>query len=567
VSEPLYAERFFATRDRLSGLVNGILALAGEVNAPFDGQVKPVELAAELDRPLQVIACGEVNAGKSSFLNGLAGHGICPVSALPLTDQVRRYRFGEAADDPAGCSLPLDFLRRYNLIDTPGTNRGGAEDLDALARHAAEADLVFLVYAVTNPWCAATWDLLGRLPGEALTRTALIVQQADQRAPADVEVILGHMAELARQRIGRVPPVFPVSANLALDALRNGSSAGWRASGFAKLADFIDETVCQCPARRELLEIWRARTASVLGAVDDHIERQHRSLVAHNHFLDHIEGEIELLREEFVGRLPSHLVGVAEVFESEATAVSRLLHRRLRAIPSLLRLFTGTRTGAAMESGFIERLQSSIATVAERDGSEVAEACADHWQQLAPRVTAEIGVQIDDLPAIERSLAAARDRFVQNLTEAARQAIGNLRVRHQLDRDLRKRDIALRSFLVSTLLFTTAGAVCGALGLPWLPLVLCGLAAVFFLSGVLVSWLTRRRITREFRQRLLDTCGAFAATLRGDYEAALGAMFREYAACLGPLRTHLARGKLAIAPRQRRWQELFLTLKEIEQDW
>ena len=100
--------------------------------------------------------------------------------------------------------------------------------------------------------------------------------------------------------------------------------------------------------------------------------------------------------------------------------------------------------------------------------------------------------------------------------------------------------------------------------MPW---VLCGLAAVFFAGGLLVAWVTRRRITHEFRQRMLDVCGAFANALRGDYEEALGAMFREYADCLAPLRTHLAQEKLASEPRQHRWQQLFLTLKEIEQDW
>ena len=40
-----------------------------------------------------------------------------------------------------------------------------------------------------------------------------------------------------------------------------------------------------------------------------------------------------------------------------------------------------------------------------------------------------------------------------------------------------------------------------------------------------------------------------------------------YTASLGNIRTHLAREKLAIEPRLKRWQELFLTLKAIEQEW
>ena len=54
--------------------------------------------------------------------------------------------------------------------------------------------------------------------------------------------------------------------------------------------------------------------------------------------------------------------------------------------------------------------------------------------------------------------------------------------------------------------------------------------------------------------------------LHADYEEALRAVFRDYAAALDHVRTHLAREKLAVEPLQRRWQELFLTLKAIEQE-
>ena len=101
---------------------------------------------------------------------------------------------------------------------------------------------------------------------------------------------------------------------------------------------------------------------------------------------------------------------------------------------------------------------------------------------------------------------------------------------------------------------------------PWLPAILCGLAALFLTGGVITAWVTRKPITRDFQHRLLDTCGTFASTLHADYEEALRIVFHDYASSLANVRTHLAREKLAIEPRLRRWQELFLTLKAIEQE-
>jgi hypothetical protein len=177
-----------------------------------------------------------------------------------------------------------------------------------------------------------------------------------------------------------------------------------------------------------------------------------------------------------------------------------------------------------------------------------------------------MGVDLNATDPIDATLAAAKTRFVQRLGRAARQGVGNLKVRNQLDKELRRRNLALKSFVFMTLVLTIAGATCGTLNVAWAPVILCGLAALFLTFGVLAAWATRQSITRDFQHRLLDTCGAFASTLHSDYEEALRIVFQDYALSLGKVRTHLAREKLAIEPRLRRWQELFLTLKAIEQE-
>lgn len=570
----MIGERFFATRGRISELFHGISRLASESNADPGEYLCRQRLENELLQPFTFIACGEVNAGKSTLLNGLCRLPLCPSGILPVTDRIHRYLFGNPARDSAQGEYleekcrPIGFLKNFILIDTPGTNSGDSDKLERLASEALAVDLVLCVFPVSNPWGAATWDFITQLPGEVQARTVLVIQQSDLREACDLEVILGHMADLSMKRLGRVLPAFAVSGKNACEARRDDpqAAARWKASGFGALEDFISSAVCQSPARRALLETWRGHAAAALRLVEDHIDNQNRGINGHGHFIDGIEREIDEMRLQFVARLPHHLANVAGVFESEAVWVSRLLHRRLRAIPSFLRLFTGERTGQQMESAFIERLRQTIEAVAEKDGGEVANACALHWQELGARVQSTMHTPLESERPIDETLAAARERFVRRLSGAARDSIGSLKVRTRLDKDLRHRNVALRSFLIMTLALTTAGASCGALGIPWLPAILCSLAALFLAGGILVAWLTRRAITRDFRQRLLDTCGPFASTLHSDYEEALRVVFHEYAASLGRLRTHLAREKLAIEPRLRRWQELFLTLKTIELD-
>lgn len=272
------------------------------------------------------------------------------------------------------------------------------------------------------------------------------------------------------------------------------------------------------------------------------------------------------MREQFIKRLPHHLAEVADVFEHEAHGVTRVLSRRLGVMPSVLRLFSRVKVGKAIGLMFVERLKVAVETVAEADAAEVMGFCRSHWHALGPRVDDALGIRLGGDAAMEAAMEKSRVAFVRRLGVAAGDGVDKLSVRRQLDSDLRLRNISLTSFTAATLFLTTIGAVCGALDVPVMPWVFCGIAMLFLLGGVIAASVTRRAITRDHERALSDACGRFAATLRDDYEEALQIMFRDYAQCLGVVREHLVRESLAIEPRQRRWQEMFLHLKTIEQE-
>jgi len=570
----MFGERYFATRERLSSVMGGISALAEETGADLTGKLPFEEIEKGLGNPFLFVVSGEVNAGKSTLINTLFGQDLCKVNVLPETHKVLWYRHGPVARDVDITPVleeryrPIGFLKDFYLVDTPGTNSVVKGHQQITERFLPAADLILFVFPVTNPWGAATWDFVTKIPEGGLSRVAFVIQQADQREPADLEVILGHMRDLSMKRIGHVPPIFAVSAKLAGEAKKAEtiSPLQLERSGFPALENFISKQVCGSPERRALLENWRAQAASALRAVEDRIEDQTRTLDGQDRFLHQIEREIDGMRERFVTRLSRHLPGVAEVFQTEAVWVSNILSSRLGAGRSLLRLFTGDRTGQEMESLFIERLQAAIGSVAEVDGLEVAEACRQHWAELRGRVKESMGVDLDGSHPIEETLEAAKQRFIHRLGRDAGQSIGNLKVRNQLDKVLRRRNVALKSFTFMTLALVTAAGTLGALSVPWLPFIFCGTGLLFLVGGVFTAWVTRKRIVLEFRDRLLDTCGTFATTLRADYEEALRAVFQDYGDSLTAVRKHLAKEKLAVEPRLKKWKELFLTLKAIEQE-
>lgn len=570
----MLGERYLATRKRLSHVIARIVALAADTGADLAGQLSPAEISSGLNHPFLMIVCGEVNSGKSTLLNGLFGHEFCKVNLLPETRQVICYRHGASTrHEPLAPLLearylPLGFLRDFNPIDTPGTNSDIPGLQPVIAPLLATADLILCVFPVSNPWGAATWNFISHMPKETLGRLVLILQQIDQRAPSDITVILGHLRDLSLKRIGHVPPVFAVSAKLACDARRSlpPNENHLADSGYPALEEFISRNVCDAPSRMTLLDSWRAKAAAALRSIDEQIETHNHRIHAQGNFLEDIEREIDAIREQSLIRLPRHLAGVAQAFQSEAVGVANLLHKRLGVARSVFRILTGDHTSQEMEAVFIARLQVTVGAIAEADGDQVVDACRQHWMQLGGRVWQTMGVTLGDPVQLDAALATARSRFVQCLGNAARQGIGNLKVRNQLGKDLRRRNDALKAFTFVALLLLCGGATCGALALAWAPLVLCGLSLVFFISGLLIGWLTRKSLVTDFQKRLLDTCGSYARTLQTNYEEALRIVFQDYADSLAVIRRHLASQKQELNPRQKCWEELFLTLKAIEQE-
>ena len=575
MSQASFGKRYFAIRGKMAGIMAETKALASETATDLTSTLPALPPGEDEDEPFRILALGEVNAGKSSLLNELAGIDLCPVQRLPETRKIHFYRYGPTpASQPFAShtsleSRPIPLLRDVQLIDTPGANAANTEWQEFLPALCQQADLILLVFPVTNPWGAAGWNLLAAMETEALARTVIVVQQADLRETKDLAVIHGHMTSLARQRAGTVPPIFPISALQAREARLAHPEAPPRAGGLQALDDFITREVCLKPERIDRLNLWLRQAARALQTVERRLEEQTRGLRDQGAFLEGLETEIETLRDSFLANLPTHLAHVAAVFGREAEDSTRLLRKRLGAGRSMLRVFLGDETSRHVEARFIEGLRRAVGDVAGQGADQAAAACLHHWDQMAIRVKQTVGVDLHQNGGRpDAALQAACQHFVSQLTHAASQAIGQVKVRHNLEKNLRLRNRSLKAFLACALSAFTAAGITGGLQQPeWLSLGLLGLGILFLTGGCLVAWATKRAIREDFLSHLNSTCGQFATLLQNDWSLELARVFKQYAGCLQDLRGHIAAGEKAHQPRQQRWKQCFLALKALEQEW
>ena len=562
-------ERYFAVRDRLSELLGWI----GDLTREIALEAEPEHPQPVLTQPVLIAAIGEINAGKSSLLNALVGEELCPTGSLPLTSEVRLYRHGEEADNEVQpllheCRRPLDYLRNFDLLDTPGTNAkydGHREIAEPFLEH---ADLVLVVFTAENPWTAATWDAVSKLSPEALSRTVLVVQRIDLKQNQDIPIILGHMRDLSLKRTGQVLPIFPVAARLGMEVKKSASPdpKQWAASRLSDLEHFISERICESYDRRQVLHDAWHHAARTIRRLDHKFDTQRRGMDDDSWFLAGIEREMEEQRDVALEAAPNALAEVMERYRAEVDAVVRLLKRRLNWWRSLSRLFTGDASAAEIEASFAARMQETATGFGRDDAARLVDACSAHWETVRPRVVERMGFEPGPCAVAGDSRESVIAKFVARLEKAVPRALTGLRLRGVLDPQLRRRNSLLKGFVGIGLGLSLAAGVSGTLGQQQLALILLAAAVGVFGLAVATAWITRLRVAAGYRERLLAGAATFAEGLKADHGEAIRFLFRDHSLSLIEVRRQLAAEKAALQPRMERANSLYIALKSIELD-
>jgi small GTP-binding protein len=230
-------------------------ALARFEAAP-DHQTALDQSIAQLDELFLLVIVGEFNAGKSAFINALAGSRIVEEGVTPTTAQINVLRYGEVVERQVReaslhvITAPVELLRDIHIVDTPGTNAIIREHERITADFVPRSDLVLFVTSADRPFTETERAFLEQVRGWG-KKVVIVINKIDiledERQVADVRA---YVAESAHAMLGFDPVIFPVSAKLALRA-KQGEPAAWAASRLEALESYIRSSL-DAPARVHL---------------------------------------------------------------------------------------------------------------------------------------------------------------------------------------------------------------------------------------------------------------------------------------------------------------------------
>ncbi|HXJ20971.1 MAG TPA: dynamin family protein [Polyangia bacterium] len=276
-----------------SGDVAGLLAWAHEfaIATPALVSLAPgaARAAEAFDRPLLVAVMGEFNAGKSSFVNALCGADVAPTGVTPTTATINVLRFGGKPETrvvrhdgttetvPAKDAttflgglrdeearairsvdifLPVEALRRVEIVDTPGLNAIRPEHERVARDFLRDADAIVWVFAAGQAAKATERDALA-VARAAGKRVIGVVNKIDLAGAGEVDAVVRHIGKTLGDL---VDSIIPFSATLAAQARR----AGRRDPGLDALTEALE--------RRFLADARALKKQTALGALRRFVE-------------------------------------------------------------------------------------------------------------------------------------------------------------------------------------------------------------------------------------------------------------------------------------------------------
>ena len=562
----MLADDYLQLRSELETALAALLKLSSEMRRDPAMLDTLQGLLTDIREPLLFVVVGEVKAGKSSLLNALFGQEFAKVDVLPATDRVYIFKHGER-DNTVEVSpqlteryLPIDFLRDFNIVDTPGTNTMVAQHQTITESFIPRSDLVLFVFSVTNPWTQSAWALLDFVQKRWLKNVVFVIQQSDLRDPAEIEIIRRHLEDTALQRLGITPPVFSVSARKALLARTTAIDKErlWNESQFGALENQINRMVTEGGARMLKLQS-TARTAGLMvHELADEVRGSFETILRDEQHLTRIGSFLQARKEQTLRQVAGFLRGVDRACREAAEHGTKLIEDKLTFWKTWRLIWSRAQWQQEFQSEVEQKLRSTVQPQVENAVQLLETDLRGLWPQLQDTIEAQFASEGKTrVTKTVPDFARQRRELLQSVELTLVERIAGKGVEEQLTRIFAESatwvrvpaGVAAAGGLATILAAMIHASVVDVTG------VIAGSALVvgtFFALG------QRRKILAAYQKEMDAKRTELTAAIEQQMEQAIELFYREIATAFEPL------AAFCVTERQR-YEPLLSRVEELKQ--
>jgi small GTP-binding protein len=488
-----------------------------------DENISPLEHSiGQLDELFLLVIVGEFNAGKSAFINALAGERLMEEGVTPTTAQVTPVRYED-----------------INIVDTPGTNAVIREHERITADFVPRADLVLFVTSADRPFTETERAFLEQIRDWG-KKVVIVINKIDiLGGDRDLAEVRSYVADNARRLLGVTPEIFPVSAKAAYRA-KTGEPQLWASSGFEPLERYI-RTSLDSSARMRLKLL---NPLGVGGALID------RYVVISRQRLAELQDDFTLL-EDVERQLEAFQQDMAREFEGRMAVVDNVLLEMERRgydffddtmrIGRMFDLLNRSR----VQEGFERQVVADAPQQIEKRVVELIDWLVDadfrQWQRITRHLSDRrrafrdriVGQRFEDEES--RPFHDERRRMVDTVGRAAQTVV---------DTYDRRKEASQLADAARNAVATAAAAGAGALGLGALITIAATtaaadvtgilLASVIAALGFFVIPAKRTQAKAEMRRKISDVRARLSRALRSQFEEEIGRTIARMREGIGP---------------------------------
>ena len=561
----MVAEKYLELRSQLGATLGSLIALAHQIGAPEDALRNLQNLITNLGQPFLFVVVGEVKAGKSSLLNALFGREFCKVDVLPATDRIYEFKYGESdydvqiSDHITALYRRIDFLKDFNIVDTPGTNTIVANHQEITENFVPMADLIVFVFAVTNPWAASAWDFL-RLIGQHWKKNVVfVVQQADLRDPHEVEIVSKHLDQTVLQILGANCPIFAVSAKKAFLAKTSPDvdrEKLWSESHFGELEEWITETVSRSEERGGKLRSV-AQTAQVLaGGLRARLQGSLEMLKSDKAKLASIRSTFDARKVQTQRQVGGFIREIEQAYDACRERGEKVLEERLTLGQTFKMVFSGARWEKDFQDKVESEVKKEVQSKIEHALSLLESDLRSMWQDLQDKVNVQFGSETKkQVRAVMPGFLTQRQEVLQRLQLTLLEQLSDEKIKEQLQslfgettRWLRvPTSVAAAGGIATVIAALTHTALMDVTG------TVAGLAA---LTGTLYAVWRRRKILRQYREQMDVKRRDLTRAVESQLIHAIEAFYHEVGLTFSPLETFCESESKRTVPLKERIESL-----------
>jgi small GTP-binding protein len=488
-----------------------------------DENMAPLERSIEqLDELFLLVVVGEFNAGKSAFINALAGQSVMEEGVTPTTARVTPVRI----DD-------------INIVDTPGTNAIIREHEQITSDYVPRADLVLFVTSADRPFTETERVFLERIRDWG-KKIVVVINKIDILAgEKELGEVRAYVADNARRLLGVSPEIFPVSARAALRA-KTGEPQLWASSGFEALERYIKSTLDQGTRTQLKLMNPLGVGAALIERYTAATRERAAALQADVTLLDDVEGQLAFFEQDMAREFEGRMALVDNVLLEMERRGHDFFDDTMR-IGRVMDLLNRSR----VQEGFERQVVADAPQQIERRVNELIDWLVDadfrQWQRITSHLADRrrafreriVGQQQQDEES--RPFHDERRRMVETVGRAAQTVV---------DTYDRRREASLLADGARNAVAAAAAAGAGALGLGTLITIAAStaaadvtgilLASVVAALGFFVIPARRNKAKAEMRAKIADVRARLSSALRAQFQEEIGRSTARMREGIGP---------------------------------